>query len=237
MNKLNCPVCGAKLNKAGHTVFCKCGWNKSFNNKQLMAMQKQIAKGLFIAGFGLMSTIIYIGNWGSHSFSIIPLKARQWTGQLNTQSFDRLKNICMELKKYNCVEKAHRSFFNSSDKLEVLEQLGEFQYRRKKINSASNSYNQYFTNKGRSVKAAYNYARVLEKQGHVDSALSYYKYALGVRPNTVQITVMRSYIDLLMKAGKRSKAKAELLKFKSILKRSGSLVQQEYDRWNKKVNG
>ena len=237
MNQINCPVCGASLNKAGHTVFCKCGWNKSFNNKKIMAMQKQIAKGIFIAGFALMSTIVYIGNWGPHSLSIIPLKARQWTGQLNEQSFDRLKNTCMELKKYNCVEQAHSSFFNSSDKLEVLEQLGEFQYRRKKINQASKSYNQYFTKKGRSVKAAYNYARVLEKQGHVDSALSYYKYALSVKPNTVQITVMRSYIDLLMKAGKRNKARMELLKFKPILKRSNSLVQQEYDRWNKKVNG
>ncbi len=237
MNQINCPVCGANLNKAGHTVFCKCGWSKSFNNKKIMAMQKQIAKGIFIAGFALMSSIVYIGNWGSHSLSIIPLKARQWTGQLNEQSFDRLKNMCMELKKYNCVEKAHSSFFNSSDNLEILEQLGEFQYRRKKINPASESYNQYFTKKGRSVKAAYNYARILEKQGHVDSALSYYKYALSVKPNKVQITVMRSYIDLLMKAGKRSKAKAVLLKFKPILKRSNSLVQQEYDRWNKKVNG
>ena len=200
-------------------------------------MQKNITKGIAIAGFAIMSAIIYFGNWGSYSISIVPLKARQWTGQLNEQSFDRLKNICMDLKKYNCVEKAHSSFFNSSDNLEVLEQLGEFQYRRKRINHASKSYNKYFTKKGRSVKAAYNYARILEKQGHVDSALSYYKYALSVKPNVVQITVMRSYIDLLMKSGQKSKAKAVLLKFKPILKRSNSLVQQEYDRWNKKVNG
>ena len=237
MNNINCPVCGAKLNKAGHTLFCKCGWHKSLNKKQQMAIQKHITKGILIAGFGLMSSIMYVGNWGSHSLSIIPLKARQWTGQLNTNSFNKLKNICMELKKYNCVESAHSSFFRASNKLEVLEQLGEFQYRRKKFDSAGKTYNQYFTKKGRSVKSAYNYARVLEKQGHVDSALSYYKYALSVRANTVQITVMRAYIDLLMKAGQQSKAKAELLKFKPILKRSGSLVQQEYDRWSKKVNG
>ena len=237
MTHISCPVCGAKLNKASHTVFCKCGWHKSLNKKKEMAIQKQIVKGIFIAGFGLMTSIIYLGTWGSHSLSIIPLKARQWTGQLNEQSFDKLKSICMDMKKYNCVEKAYSSFFKSSGKLDVLEQLGEFQYRRKKINLASKTYNQYFTKKGRSVKAAYNYARVLEKQGHVNEALSYYKYALSVRPHKVQITVMRSYIDLLMKSGQRRKARAVLLKFKPILKRSNSLVQQEYDRWNKKVNG
>lgn len=235
MNFSNCPVCGSKIKKAGNTLFCECGWHKSMNKKQEMKVQNKIAKGIFIAGLGLMSFIVYFSHWGSSSFTILPLKVRQWTGQLNEQSFSKLTNVCMSMKKYNCVEKAHNSFFHSSDDLKILEQLGDFQYRRKRFNQAAKTYKQYFTRKGKSVKAAYNYAHILEVQGQTDFALSYYEYALKARPGTVQVTVMRSYIDLLVKSGQVSKAKQELLKLKPLLKRAGSLVQQEYDRWKKQT--
>ena len=237
MNLMNCPICGSKTNKAGHTVFCKCGWNHSFNQKKEMKVQKLISKRIFIAGISLMGLVVFLGNWGSSSIKIAPLKVQQWTGQLNEKSFSRLTETCLKLKKYNCVEKAHSSFFHSSSDLKVLEQLGEFQYRRKKLGRASATYNKYFTKKGNSIKAAYNYARILEEQKQVKHALSYYEYALKAQPNTIQITVMRSYINLLVKTGQVSKAKQILAQFKPLLKRSSSLVKQEYNRWSKQVNG
>ena len=235
MNLINCPVCGSKTKKAGHTLFCKCGWSKSLNKNTEMIIQKNIAKNIFIAGLAVMLFAMYLGHWGSASLKIAPLKISQWTGNLNNHSFTQLTDICTRLKKYDCVEKAHVSFFKSSGKLEILEQLGDFQLRRNKLNEADKTYNQYFTHKGNSVKAAYNYARILEKAGKIDAALSYYKYALEARPGTIQVTVMRSYIDLLVKSGQRSKAKQELLKLKPLLNRVGSLVKQEYNRWNKQV--
>ena len=235
MNKINCPVCASSLKKAGHTVFCDCGWHKSLNKKEQMGVQKKIAKGLVIAGISLMGAVVYVGNWGSSSLSIIPLKAQQWTGQMNEKSFARMKSVCLQLKKYGCVEQAHRSYFRSSGDLQALEELGEFQYRRKKFTQAGKTYAQYFSQKGQGVKPAYNYARVLEKAGQTDHALSYYEYALKSRAGVVQITVMRSYLNLLVKSGQVSKAKAELLKFKPLLKTAGSLVQQEYERWMQQV--
>lgn len=237
MNLINCPVCGSKTEKAGKTLFCSCGWSKSFNQKGEMKVQKNISKGIFIVGLSLMGLVVYLGSWGSASLKIAPLKAKQWTGQLNEQSFSHLSEICLKLKKYNCVEKAHSSFFRSSGDLKVLEQLGEFQYRRKKIKEAALTYNKYFTQKGKSIKASYNYARILEEQGKVKFALSYYEYALKARPNTVQVTVMRSYINLLVKSGQVGKARQVLAKFKPLLERSSSLVKQEFKRWSKQVNG
>lgn len=235
MKHTNCPVCGSTLSKAGHTLFCKCGWHQSGNKKQQMTAQKQIAKNIFIAGLALMGTVIYVGNWGSSSLKIAPLKARQWTGSLSEKSFASLKTVCMSLKKYDCVESAHKSFFKSSGRLEVLEQLGEFQYRRHKFNEAGKTYSLYFSNKGRGVKPAYNYARILERGGDKKSALSYYKYALRAKPGVVQVSVMRSYIDLLVKSGQKRIAQAELFKLKPVLSGTGSLVKQEYDRLQKQV--
>ena len=236
MNILNCPNCGADIEQAGKTLMCpECGWYKSFNGKQQMKIQRRITKGIFIAGLGLLGVIVYVGNWGHFSISVIPLKLSQWSGQLNERSFERLKGICMHLKKYDCVEQAHLSFFQSSSHLDILEQLGEFQYKRKKMEAAYKTYSQYFESGGKSIKAAYNYARILELQGKVQHALSYYKYALKVRPDKVQVTVIRSYIDLLVKSGQMRTAKSELLKLKRSLERAGSLVQQEYERWKKQV--
>ena len=235
MNFINCPNCGNKIKKTGNTLHCQCGWHKSLNQTKERQIQNKIAKNIFIAGLTLMGFVVYVGNWGSASLTIMPLKARQWTGTLNEKSFQKLTSLCLQLKKYNCTENAHRSFFRSSNDMKILAKLGEFQYRRNRLESASKTYKEYFTKKGSSVKAAYNYARILEKQGQVEFALSYYKYALNARPNTVQITVMRAYINLLVKSGQVNKARQELVKFKPILKRSGSLVQQEYERWQKQT--
>ncbi len=237
MNHFNCPVCGSQLKKAGQTSFCSCGWSRSFNQKEHKRAQTAIAKNIVIAGLGLMAGIVYIGSWGSSSVSIAPLKARQWTGQLNPASFQKLKTICMRLKKYDCVEKAQESFFQSSGDMKALEEMGEFQYRRKKFDQAQKTYHRYFTQKGTSVKSAYNYARILEKSGQDKHALSYYQYALKAEPDTLQITVMRSYIDLMVKMGQTHQARQELSRLKPVITRAGSLAQQEYHRWNKQVNG
>ena len=197
-------------------------WLESYlqSKKRNESTKTNIKKNFHLQESALMGLVVYLGNWGSSSIKIAPLKVQQWTGQLNEQSFSRLTETCMKLKKYNCVEKAHSSFFHSSSDLKVLEQLGEFQYRRKKLSKASATYNKYFTKKGNSIKAAYNYARILEEQKQVKHALSYYEYALKAQPNTVQITVMRSYINLLVKTGQVNKAKQVLAQFKPLLKRS-----------------
>ncbi len=33
MRNINCPLCGLEIKKAGKTLFCKCGWSKSCNEK------------------------------------------------------------------------------------------------------------------------------------------------------------------------------------------------------------
>ena len=236
-NLFNCKVCGSALKKSGQTVFCQCGWHASANNKNLAQLNQKVIKGIIAVSFALMLGVAYVGYWGSSSLSIIPLKIAQWTNSLDEASFTKLKNVCMHLKKYDCVEGAYTSFYNSSHDLQALSELGHFQYRRKDFHSAAQTYRMYFKNQGRDVTAAYNFAHLLEKANNTADAEKYYKFALMSRPGVVQVTVMRSYIDLLVKTGQIKKARKELFNFKPILKRAGSLVQQEYVRWQKQVNG
>ncbi len=227
--KTICPICASQaLKRVGDTVSCQCGWYKSFNKVHSSRLQSKVVKNLFIAGFMLMGVVFYVNQWGSHSLSIMPLKARQWTGLLNQDSYKKLQSICMQLKKYNCVESVHYSYFRSSKDLQALHSLGELQYRRGAFNKAGDTYKMYFNKEGRGVKPAYNYARILEKLGHNKHALKYYKYALSADKKIVQVSVMRAYINLLVKQGFKSKAAKELKAFKKLVKRSTAYVQQEY---------
>ena len=235
MNKTICPICGSKVKAAGRTVFCQCGWHKSFNHANGLRIQKGITTNLIIAGFVLMGSVVHLSEWGSSSLSIVSLKARQWTGLLSKQAYADLKNICMNLKKYDCVESAHQSYFRSSNDLSALHALGELQYRRGLLDEAKQTYTLYFTKKGKEVKAAYNYAQILEKSGNTQQALGYYKYALKASPEVAQVSVMRAYINLLIKNGQHAKAKAELSKFQSMVKKSTSLVQNKFQNWKKQA--
>ena len=236
-NLFNCKVCGSKLKKSGQTVFCQCGWHASNNHKSLTRLNQKAIKGIVAVSFALMLGVAYLGSWGSSSLSIIPLKIAQWTNSLDEASFTKLKNACMRLKKYDCVEGAYASLYKSSRDLQALSELAHFQYRRKDFHSAVQTYRLYFKNQGRDITAAYNFARLLEKNSNTVDAEKYYKFALVARPDVIQVTVMRSYIDLLVKTGQVKKARKELVDFKPTLKRAGSLVQQEYVRWQKRVNG
>ena len=160
----------------------------------------------------------------------------QLTGNLNQHSHDKLVKICMKLKQYNCVEKAHFSYFTSSKDLTVLSALADFQYKRDRLNESAQTYYRYFELKGKDSRTAYNYARVLEKQGQINAALKYYEYSLYAgSTNKLRITAMRDYINLLVKNNQAHKAHKALLKIQPGIKKASALVQQEYHRWQEQV--
>ncbi len=61
-NIINCPNCGAKINKTGNTLHCQCGWNKSLNQKKEKQIQIKIAKNIFLTGLAFMGFVIYLGS-------------------------------------------------------------------------------------------------------------------------------------------------------------------------------
>ncbi len=232
-NRSLCPLCRSLPRWVGRTLICRCGWYKFFSEKIEKAIEASIMRKMILISFLLLGFLVYLNRWGGDSFSLIPLKTKQWMNQLDKNSYVNLQNICTKKKRYDCAEKAHKSYFQFSGDLEVLVDLAQLQYLRKKTEEALRTYHQYFFRKGRNTNAAYNYARLLEGQGNTKFALAYYKYALlGKSGATVQLPVMRSYISLLFRSGQTKKAKTELLKMSSFFKNANPLIQQEYKRWS-----
>lgn len=230
-------MCASPTRMIGHSICCSgCGWNKVLNQSAQAHLQKHIAKGVLAAGLALMFAVIYVGHFGAYSLKILPLKVQQWTSQLDKSSHARLVGTCLQLKQYDCVEKAHQSYFHSSRDVEILSELAAFQTKRNKKGEALQTYQLYFKNKGRGFKPAYHYARLLEEQGQNQAALKYYEYALHTgATNQLRVSVMRAYINFLVESGKAQKARFELAKLKNRVKNSSALVQQEYSRWQAQV--
>ncbi len=236
--KHTCPLCASPLRSVGQSLLCaSCGWNKVLNGTAQKKLQNHISKGVLAAGISLMLALVYVGHFGVYSVKILPLKIQALAGGLNSDSHTRLVDICADLKQYDCVEKAHLSYFHSSGDVKVLEKLARLQNQRNKPGEAQKTYHLYFQNKGRDFKAAYHYARLLESRGQKNQALKYYKYALsaGTTDSTLRVSVMRAYISFLVAEGKTHKAKRELAKIQPRIKKSSALIQQEYSRWQAQV--
>ena len=217
----NCPRCGAQTKKVSQTLICKCGWTYS---KKKETSQKTVIIGMVLAFTLVTGSLFHFFQWGSHAFSI-----------LFASPSDKIK-ICMDLKKYDCVEHAYQVSYNKTNDVSFLEKLGEIQFKREKYDSASQTYNLYFSNKkGKSSKAAYYYAHSLVKTGNVESAIQYFDVILKSKPHVLMVTVMESYLEVLVSHNRIRKAKEILAWIDKENKGAVDTVNQ-IQVWRKKYN-
>lgn len=52
----------------------------------------------------MLASFIQLMNWDNYSLEIIPLKIKSTLGGLSQPDLERSAEICMELKKWDCVE-------------------------------------------------------------------------------------------------------------------------------------
>lgn len=216
-----CQRCGSVANRVGQTYICKCGWTLS-QDKIPKKAQAGIAVSLFFVASFLAIALFHFFQWGSHGFSI-----------LFADSFKKTE-ICMELRKYNCVEKAYMGSFNSTGKVMYLEKLAEMQFKREKYIQAESTYKQYFAKEGDSFKAAYYYAHSLVKNNQVDAAIEYFDTILRSKPEVLMITVMESYLDVLITHNKKDKAK-EVLSWVKKTNPNASNIKSDIEKWEKRL--
>ena len=147
----NCPRCGNPTEQISNTLICKCGWSYS---KKTESSEKTVIFGMILTFTLLAGFLFHFFQWGSHGFSILFADS------------NKKVEICMNLKKYDCVEKNYTKLFQKTNDLNFLEKLGEFQFKREKFSEAENTYKLYFSKEGKSYKAAYYYAHSLAKTGN-----------------------------------------------------------------------
>ncbi len=196
-----CPRCKLDISperKKQSPVICDhCGFSH-YENEQLVkaATEKQII--ILFSSFVVIAlgSFMQLVNWDNHSLDIIPLKIKDTIGMTSPADADRTAEICMDLKKWDCVESNYSKVGNAD--ATKLPRLGHFQMKRAKYNEAAQTYYKFFQNSGTDLEASYNYAKALSQLGKVDEATKYFDSVLAARPNVLQVTVVQNYVKLLM---------------------------------------
>ena len=216
-----CPRCGSVAKKVSKTYICQCGWTLNVDTESKKS-QARTAVALLCSASFLTVTFFHFFQWGGHGFSI-----------LFADSVKKVA-ICSELRKYDCVEKAYYASFNKTGDLKYLEELGEMQFKREKYSESEGTYKLYFAKGGDSFKAAYYYAHILSKNNQVDSAIQYFDTILRSKPHALMITVMDSYIDILISHRRGDKAK-EVLSWVKKTNPGATNIQSDLERWESKI--
>ena len=196
-----CPRCKLDISperKRITPIVCDhCGYCPSGNDRAVKAAAEKQTIILFglVAAFALGSYMQLV-NWDNHSLEIIPLKVKETLGMSSKEDVDQTAQICMDLKKWDCVETNYIK--SGSEDQTKLPRLGNFQMRRAKYNEAAQTYYGFFQKGGNDLEASYSYAKALAQLGQVDEATKYFEQVLNARPDVLQVTVVQNYVKLLM---------------------------------------
>jgi len=228
-----CPRCHLNISeerKRSASVVCDhCG----FTVNQTMTASIEAGERKTIIIFGTAVSVMCLSfmllmNWDRHSVEIIPLTLKGWIGATSPADTERLGEICMDLKKWDCVESSYSQAAHQDAAL--LPRLGSFQMKRAKYQNAAKTYYSFFQNGGEDLQASYNYARALAQLGEVDEAVKYFDFVLAAKPDVRQVTVVQSYVKLLMDHQRYDQAKALIQSIRKQGPESSLFMESEYQQ-------
>lgn len=230
-----CPQCkmdiSAERKKLNPVVCNHCGYSSANDER----VQKDIERKNIIAFVGLsiflIAAHIQLMNWDKHSLSIIPIVLKETVGAASSADYESKAQICMDLKKYDCVESA----YIQTAKIEptLWKRAGDFEMKRGKFAEAARSYFPLFQNgKVQDIEVSYNYAKALAAIGQVDEAISYFDAILAARPDVLQVTVVQNYVKLLMQHQRYDQAQVLISK---VRKSSGPAGESFMDNEFKQI--
>ncbi|MGE0528496.1 MAG: tetratricopeptide repeat protein [Bdellovibrionales bacterium] len=216
-----CPRCRMDISperKSSTPVICNhCGYTVTASERQLNErLEKRISAVMISLSALVVIAYVQLLHWDNHSLSIIPLTVKEYAGISSPSDWEHKAQICFDLKKWDCVESAYIKTARVDARL--WQRAGDFQSKREKYAEAAQSYFQFFQNGGDSIEASYAYAKALSKLGHVDDAVRYFDQVIAARPEVLQVTVIKNYVDLLMRHQRYNQAKVLI---QDIRKRAG----------------
>jgi len=229
-----CPQCKLDISperKSLKPLVCNhCGYTSGNDEKVKNEIEKKNIVFFSIFSVLVVAAHIQLMNWDKHSLSILPIALKETIGAASSSDYEAKAQICMDLKKWDCVESSYIETAKAEPTL--WKRAGDFQMKRAKYAEAARSYYPLFQNGAvQDIEVSYNYAKALAAIGQVDEAISYFDAILAARPDTLQITVVTNYVKLLMEHQRYDQAKVLISK---IRKESGpageSFMDEEFTK-------
>jgi len=197
----SCPICKQDISeerRRQRPVICNhCGFTATQTSQQV---QNQVEKRTIIwmsaICFSIVAGYLVLMNWDKHSLSIIPLTVKETFGGMTPADHEKKSEICMDLKKWDCVESAYTHIAQNDQS--AWRRVGDFQMKRAKYSEAAQSYYRFLQGGGQDLGVSYSYAKALAELGQVDEAVKYFDEVLAAKPDVLQVTVVQNYVKLLV---------------------------------------
>lgn len=207
-----CPTCGDKINsnRIHDTVaICQCGWmGSSVYNKIESKQERSICVGMTLAATLFVGIAIFIIQWDKYSSEILIQNARSLIGESRPVDFQKRSEICTLRKNIQCsVDSLSQLLKLKPNDTNVLGQLAKNQSLLGQTNDASKNYEKYFKLGGREHHLVYDYAKILASLGQIEHSKKYFEFALSLKPELLQVNVVRTYLSVLIKNGRYKDAK------------------------------
>lgn len=205
-----CPRCRLDISqerRAQHPIVCDhCGFS---GVKAEIKVQDQIESRFIKVALGIslfiVAAFIQVATWDSHFLRVLPLQVKSLINTMTEEDYESMAKICMDRKKYDCVERMYAKTARSS--LEKLARYADFLVKREKLRLAADQYRTYINQGGVDLEITYNYAKALAQLGEFEEASIYFQQVIDAKPDTVQITVLQHYVKTLMSANQFEKAR------------------------------
>lgn len=217
-------------------IICSCGWTES---PQTEAVEKErFRKTNFMIMTGavlILAVFFHIVHWDNYSFAIIPLKIKELTGTASPKDHLILIEICASRHKYDCLKDAYKGLYRSNKDISLLAKLGQLEKSTGNLQSASGTLRNYANLGGKDKAALASYAEVLSQTGRAEEAIKIYKKILASAPHTLQISLARNYVSLLIENKKYAQARKTLEYYRKKATINGYFMEKEYQALNKKL--
>lgn len=207
----NCPACGRAIDSKRlflDMVVCECGWTRSQRCQQAEKRRDLwTAVTLVSIAVALVLSFIHIVRWDKFAFEVVSLTAKEYLALATTPDLERKVFICRERLNHECV--AHtlaRLVLRHPKKLSYFAELGKIQAQLLNWNQAQTSFQRYIELGGREHEIVYELAKVYSALGQVDLASKYFDMTLSIKPDVLQIQVVRVYVSMLMGFGRYTQA-------------------------------
>lgn len=183
--------------------------------------------GVVIAAAVIVIAFVELVNWGGYTLEVIPLQAQALVGMDSVSGIERMAQICLEVKKFDCTERMYMRLAVHDQK--ALPRLAKFQFNRMKYAEAAESYRQFFAAGNQDLDAAYVYARALGELGRVDEAAKYFDYVLASKPGTLQVTVATNYVTMLVRNNRPGQALKVIEGIRKLGESASQFMASEYN--------
>ena len=204
LHNRTCPTCQKSISPKrcfGNTAICECGWTKDLSSEaKKYEYNLNVTSVILVTVATFISlSFIHIVNWDNHFIAIIPLKTKQILGVADISQLKQIETICMERKKWNCVIDTYNNIYEQDpNQIESLHKLGRIYVSLDNNEAAVTTYQKYFEQGGADIDAHYEYAKSLGQVGKIKESTLQYQIILNSQSNTLQTTVTKSYVGMLM---------------------------------------